>query len=434
MIRVPQEIIQQFNAIIKKEEIPSDKYNLYKKWLRYYLDFCHKYGHDPRNSESLPIFINKLRDKKQSKLQQKQAFDSIIVYYKIFNIYPKWSKKAGNDEIKETTISYDQSKPTNKKHWNSVYNQLNNEIKLRHYSPKTFKAYNKWVMQFRNFVNSKPLDQLSSEDVKKFLTYLAVEQHVSASAQNQAFNGLLFFFRNILKKEFGKIDGVVRAKRKPYIPVVLSRGEVDTIIKLIRHPYNLIVKLLYGCGLRLSECMTIRVSNLNFDAGILTIHDGKGKKDRSLPLPKAIVPELKQQIESVRKLHRQDIKAGYAGVFMFNAIEGKYKNAGKEFPWQWLFPAKDLTYVSEKKEYRRSHLHITHAQKAIRSAVKRAQLTKRATAHTFRHSFASHLLAANYDIKTIQELLGHSDIRTTMIYTHTVKSRTIKEAKSPLDF
>jgi len=136
----------------------------------------------------------------------------------------------------------------------------------------------------------------------------------------------------------------------------------------------------------------------------------------------------------MERLHRQDIKAGYAGVFMFNAIERKYKGAGKEFPWQWLFPAKDLTYVPEKKEYRRSHLHVTHVQRAIRSAVKRAQLTKRATAHTFRHSFASHLLAANYDIKTIQELLGHSDIRTTMIYTHTIKSRTIKEARSPLDF
>ena len=434
MIQIPQEIIQQFNALLKKEKIDDDDYDYYKKWLRYYLDFCHKYKHDSRAVDSLPLFINKLRDKKQSKKLQKQAFDSIIVYYKMFNIYPDWSKKAGNNEIKEKTVSYNQSRPVNKNHWNSVYNQLNNEIKVRHYSPKTFKAYNKWVMQFRNFVNNKPLDQLSSEDVKKFLTYLAVKQHVSASAQNQAFNGLLFFFRTILKKEFGKIDGVVRAKRKPYIPVVLSRSEIDTILKLIRYPYDLIVKLLYGCGLRLSECMTIRVSNLNFDAGILTIHDGKGQKDRALPLPKVIVFELKQQIENVKRLHRQDIKAGYAGVFMFNAIERKYKGAGKEFPWQWLFPAKDLTYVPEKKEYRRSHLHVTHVQKAIRSAVKRAQLTKRATAHTFRHSFASHLLAANYDIKTIQELLGHSDIRTTMIYTHTVKSRTIKEARSPLDF
>ena len=257
---------------------------------------------------------------------------------------------------------------------------------------------------------------------------------ISASAQNQAFNGLLFFFRNILKKEFGRIDGVVRAKRKPYIPVVLSRKEIDLIIGELRYPYNLIVKLLYGCGLRLSECMTIRINNLNFDNHILTIHDGKGKKDRTLPLPETLVPDLKQQVNSTKKLHIKDLDDDYAGVFMFNAIEKKYRNAGRELHWQWLFPAKELTYVSEKKEFRRSHLHITHVQKAIKSAVNRVQLTKRATAHTFRHSFASHLLQANYDIQTIQELLGHSDVRTTMIYTHTVQSRTIKESKSPLDF
>ncbi|MCK5543129.1 MAG: integron integrase [Desulfobacterales bacterium] len=424
----------QFEIWLDKEKIPSDRYDLYKKWLRYYLDFCHKYKHNPQTSESLPKFINKLRDKKQSKQQQKQAFDSIIIYYKIFNIYPDWSKKAGKDEVKEQIVLYSEIKPANKSQWDSVYTQLSNEIKVRHYSPKTLKAYSKWVLQFRKFVKNKPFEELSSEDVKSFLTFLAVEQHISASAQNQAFNGLLFFFRHILKKEFGKIDGVVRAKRKPYIPVVLPREEVDLIIGKLRYPFNLIVKLLYGCGLRLSECMTIRVNNLNFDARILTIHDGKGQKDRTLPLPEAILLNLKQQVDLIRKLHLKDMDANYAGVFMFNAIEKKYINAGKEFHWQWLFPAKKLTYVPETKEYRRSHLHVTHVQKAIRSAVKRSQLTKRATAHTFRHSFASHLLQANYDIRTIQELLGHSDLRTTMIYTHTVQSRTIKESKSPLDF
>ncbi len=350
------------------------------------------------------------------------------------DIYPDWSNKTNNDAVKEQIISYGQSKSGNIDKWGSVYNQLNNEIKVRHYSPKTFKAYSKWVIQFQKFVQNKPLGQLSPEDVKQFLTHLTVDLNVSASAQNQAFNGLLFFFRNILNKEFGKIDGVVRAKRKPYIPIVLSREEIDLITSKLRYPYNLIVKLLYGCGLRLSECMTIRINNLNFDNRILTIHDGKGLKDRTLPLPEILLPDLKQQVNSVRKLHLRDIESDYSGVFMFNAIERKYKNAGKEFHWQWLFPSKELTYVPEKKEYRRSNLHITHVQKAIKSAVKRSQLTKRATAHTFRHSFASHLLAANYDIRTIQELLGHSDVRTTMIYTHTVRSRTIKESKSPLDF
>jgi len=179
--------------------------------------------------------------------------------------------------------------------------------------------------------------------------------------------------------------------------------------------------------------MNIRINNLNFDTGILTIHDGKGGKDRTLPLPETLISDLTAQIDVIKELHLQDLNDGYAGAFMFDAIEKKYKNAGKEFNWQWFFPAKTLTYVPETKEFRRSHLHNRHVQKAIKAVVNRAQLTKRATAHTFRHSFASHLLQANYDIRTIQELLGHSNIRTTMIYTHTVKSRTVKESKSPLD-
>ena len=262
----------------------------------------------------------------------------------------------------------------------------------------------------------------------------SVKRKVSASSQNLAFNALLFFYRHVLKNEFGDMKDVPRAKRKPYIPVVLSKDEVGRIISNLSYPYDLVAKLLYGCGLRLFECLNLRVGCLNFDAGILTVHDGKGKKDRTVPLPETIVPELKSQLQSVITLHQKDLEAGYAGTFLMDLLEKKYKNAARELVWQWFFPGKTLTFVPDTKEYRRYHLHHTHVQKAIKGAVKRAKIPKRASAHTFRHSFASHLLQANYDIRTIQELLGHSDLRTTMIYTHTVKSRTIKEAKSPLDF
>jgi len=274
---------------------------------------------------------------------------------------------------------------------------------------------------------------LTPEEVKAFLTFLAVKKKVSASSQNQAFNALLFFFRHVLKKEFGKIEGVVRAKRKPYLPVVLSRAEIDRILENLQYPFDLVAKLLYGCGLRLSECLKLRIHNFNFDHHVLTIHDGKGKKDRTVPLPEAIRDDLKEQIDRVIALHDTDLKDGYSGVFMPDRLEKKYKNAPKELIWQWFFPARELTFVSEANEYRRYHLHETHVQKAIKWAVRKSKILKRASAHTFRHSFASHLLQANYDIRTIQELLGHSDVRTTMIYTHTVKSRTIKETKSPLD-
>ncbi|SPD73416.1 Integrase/recombinase (modular protein) [uncultured Desulfobacterium sp.] len=318
--------------------------------------------------------------------------------------------------------------------WQNIHTELRNEIKVRHYSPKTLKSYAMWARKHQSFSRNKDPELLSTSDVKDFLTFLAVKKNVSASSQNQAFNALLFFFRHILKKEFGKIDGVVRAKRRPYIPVVLSREEIDNIIRNLPYPYDLVVKLLYGCGPRLFECMNLRVNSFNFDAGILTVHDGKGQKDRTVPLPEILSPELKAHLARVKNLHQKDLGKNYGGAFMMGQLETKYKNAGKELIWQWFFPAKTLTYVRETKDYRRYHLHETHVQKEIKLAVNKAQICKRASAHTFRHSFASHLLQANYDIRTIQELLGHSDVRTTMIYTHTVKSMTLKEAKSPLDF
>jgi integron integrase len=238
---------------------------------------------------------------------------------------------------------------------------------------------------------------------------------VSASTQNQACNALLFFYRHVLNKEFGKVEGVVRAKRKPYVPVVLSRQEIETILRHLPPPYALVVKLLYGCGLRRSACLQLRVQCFNVDAGVLTIHDGKGGKDRTVPLPETMLPELRAQLEALNELHQRDLERDDAGVFLVNALESKYRHAAKEVIWQWFFPAKQLTSVQKTEEYRRYHLHATHLQKAMKDAVGNARLDKRASAHTCRHSVASHVLQANDDIRTIQELLGHSDVRTTMI-------------------
>jgi len=305
---------------------------------------------------------------------------------------------------------------------------------MRHYSDHTLRSYRKYVRDFQTHTQSLIPELLTSDHVKDFLTHLAIEKKVSALTQNLAFNSLLFFYRNVLNREFGMIDGVVRAKKRPYIPVVLSKSEIDLIFEALDEPYLLIVKLLYGCGLRLFECLSLRVQCLNLDEKIITVHDGKGKKDRTVPIPKTLEGKLREQLELVRQQHLKDLEKDYDGVFLFDSFEKKSKNAARKFIWQWLFPAWQLSKVKATGERKRSHMHATNVQRAIRSASEKAYLTKRVTPHTFRHSFASHLLQANYDIRTIQELLGHSDVRTTMIYTHTVKSMTKKEAKSPLDF
>jgi integron integrase len=482
MLAIPSELQAQFEEHLGKRAIPKDLHGMYKKWLRYYLDFCRKYRFPPTHKQSLPRFIKKLQEKKQTNAQQEQATNAIKLYYDTLPakhpskpeplIQPAGLQKYGAyhgrerfsiREPNESPVQYKERTPPLSRNsppsapvrgfsqagllpgnkgaergigasWKAEYASLWDEIKVRHYSPKTLQTYKGWAQHFQTFLRSKAPGSLSASDVKAFLTFLAVKRKVSSTTQNQAFNALLFFYRHVLKKEFGKIDGVVRAKRKPYIPVVLSREEIEAILKHLEPPYDLVVKLLYGCGLRLFECLGLRVHCMNFDAGILTIHDGKGQKDRTVPLPDSILPELREHLESLKDLHQRDLDRGYAGVFLVNALEQKYRNAAREFIWQWFFPAKQLTYESKAAEYRRYHLHGTHVQKAIKEAVSKSRICKRATAHTFRHSFASHLLQANYDIRTIQELLGHSDVRTTMIYTHTIKSRTLKEAKSPLDF
>ena len=505
MISIPPPLEAEYERWLQKKAIHSGAHSVYKKWVRFYLDFCQKYGFPAAQIDSLPPFLAKLQQKRQTKIQQDQAADAIGLLYLSFEekasaakILPEsradqpiseplsdekrfsvhepaakssfpgnrlsWRPEAGaptdrpvlKGTIEEAAsqksgiglppepadVRPDGPSPAATQHqekatgasWIGEFSALTNEIQVRHYSSKTLKTYTGWLRAFQAFTKSKPAQALCPADVKEFLTFLAVKRQVSSSTQNQAFNALLFFFRHVLKKEFGKVEGVVRAKRRPYVPVVLSREEIDAVLRHLSSPYDLVVKMLYGCGLRLFECLGLRIHCFNLDAGVLTIHDGKGQKDRTVPIPQVILPEIREQIRTLKALHRQDMERYYSGVFLVNALERKYRNSAREFVWQWFFPAKQLTREEMTNELRRYHLHETHVQKAIRAAVERAGIPKRASAHTFRHSFASHLLQANYDIRTIQELLGHSDVRTTMIYTHTVRSVTIKEAKSPLDF
>jgi integron integrase len=428
MLNIPDPLRDDYVQLLSQREVPAYTHNAYLKWLRFYLDFCNKYHHDRGRRSSLPPFIRKLGEKNQTSRQQKQASHAINLYYALSG------DDAIDEQARQSPGRFTPAVTPEKAAWQQVYTDLDVAIKVRHYSPNTHKTYASWIRKFQSFTHARLPESLTADDVKSFVNDLAVKRKVAASTQNQALNALLFLLRHILKKELSRVDGIVWAKRSRYIPVVLSREEIDGILEHLAHPYDLVVKLLYGSGLRLFECLQLRINHLNFDALVVTVHDGKGQKDRTVPLPLAILDQLKEQVARVHNLHQMDLASGYGGAFMFGAIDRKYPRAAKEFIWQWLFPAKALTVIPETDERKRYHLHPTHVQKAIRKAVGKAKLTKRATAHTFRHSFASHLLQANYDIRTIQELLGHRDLRTTMIYTHTLKSRTIKDAQSPLDF
>jgi integron integrase len=470
---IPSDILTRFEAVLKKRAVPVDRHADYKKWLMYYLDFKSKYSLPDSRSEHVRLFIEKLKKKNQSPEQQKQAAHAVSLYFEMTNdkhrgqshsttpllsvrksgqspqltegltvSAPNKLKVPSNPSVppfvsplsgKSRFNDWNCLKKTDSPEWDKLIVNLSEEIKTRHYSRKTLKAYADWCRHYQRYLKNKPPEELSESDVKQYLTYLAVQCKVAASTQNQAFNALLFLYRHILKKDFGEHKDVPRAKKSKYIPVVLSRKEIDSVVKHLEHPYDLVVKMLYGCGLRLFECVNLRVKNFNFDAGILTVH-GKGSKDRTVPVPQAIMPELTTQLERIKKLHDEDLSAGFSGVFLDNLLGKKYPSAARDFIWQWFFPQQTLTYITATKEKRRYHLHESHVQEALYEAVRRAKLTKRVTSHTFRHSFATHLLQANYDIRTIQTLLGHSDVRTTMIYTHCIPSKTVKEAKSPLDF
>lgn len=452
MLSLPSQLIARYQSHLSGGGIIDENMRECLKWLRFFLDFCQKYRVSGKESHCLGLFVEKLRGKNQSEEQIRCASRAVSLYFQMRRLeresapadvhpapelsYPVAQQQAQTGPSATRVSQYSDAgyqEKSDSPEWDAVIAAMAAEIKVRHYSRKTLKTYAKWSRGFQLFLKSKPPEELTTCDVKEYLTYLAVKCNVAASTQNQAFNSLLFLFRYGLKREFGELRDVPRAKKSLYVPVVLSREEIDAILKQLPHPFSLVVNLLFGCGLRLFECLQLRVRDFNFDAGILTVH-GKGKKDRTVPLPEAIMPELKAQIERVKALHEKDLAAGYAGVFLDDAVEKKYPNAPKELIHQWFFPQKSLTQMAETRELRRYHLHESLLQEALYVAVRKAKIPKRVTAHTFRHSYATHLLQANYDIRTIQTKLGHSSLKTTMIYTHCVPVRTVKEARSPLDF
>jgi integron integrase len=310
--------------------------------------------------------------------------------------------------------------------------QVRSVIRLKHYSIRTEVAYVHWIKEYILFHHKRHPLELSADDVSQFLSYLAETRQVASSTQNQAASALLFLYREVLAQPLPWLDQVQKAKKPAKLPVVFTKEEVRQVLARLDGTKWLMATLLYGSGLRLMECLRLRVKDIDFEVNQIIVRDGKGGKDRITMLPSLLKEPLKQHLSRVEALHEQDLREGYGTVYLPNALERKYRNANREWVWQYVFPSGKRATDPRTGRVQRHHVKESVLQQAVKSAIRAAGIKKAGSCHSLRHSFATHLLADGYDIRTIQELLGHKDVRTTMIYTH-VLNKGGKGVRSPLD-
>ncbi len=306
-------------------------------------------------------------------------------------------------------------------------------IRVSHYSIRTERSYLGWFLRFVSFNEMKSPDTFTEKDISRFLEHLVINRKVSSSTQSQALNALIYFYKNVLERDVS--DNIIfsRSKKPKRLPVVLSRNEVISLFKMVSSPKQLLMaNLLYGCGMRLMECIRLRVLDVDFDYQQILVREAKGKKDRIVPIPFRVMEILKKQISQVKQQHEEDIADGFGAVYLPEALARKYPNAEKEFRWQYVFPSSKISKDPRSGRYHRHHVHQSVLQKYIKSAAETAGITKKVNCHALRHSFATHLLENGYDIRTVQELLGHADVSTTMIYTHVLNKPGVT-VTSPLD-
>lgn len=403
MLHVPEDIQYYYRDQLKDVD-QSYHYN-YVKWIRYYLDFCVRYRFPPYDTNSFSHFSQKLSERKQTLDSIEEAYQAVQLLIPYYESSPIEGEFLNSTEVVQSLIAV---------------------IRQKNYSPRTLEAYTKWTRRFLTF-HTGTIDEIDDCTVRKFLNYLVVKDKVSPSAQNQAFNALLFLFRHILQKDFGDQGGTIRAKQPgKKIPVVLTYDELNHLFKYIPSPYLFHFKLMYGCGLRLSELLDMRIQDIDFENNLITIPLSKQLKSRVVPLPQKLKTELSICCERSLRLHAQNSEnKKYKGVYLPDSI---HESEAMNENWLWLFPASKL--VEESRQY---HIHHTVIAKVLRSAAQKSKIKKRITPHVLRHTYATHLLQNGFDIRTIQELLGHSSIETTMIYLHVLKEIAPKPPISPLD-
>jgi integron integrase len=407
-----------YNYLCSIKTIPAKRLIYYCNWAKKFNSFAGISDERTVSWDLVEKFLKMLARKHED--WQVQQADEALRYYKY---YLSTRSKAKSHK-----------RPQRDYNWQNLAGEMVQLMRLKHLSRNTEQNYIKWLRQFYTYLDGKPPEKLSGQDVSRFLSYLAVDRNVAASTQNQAFNSLLFFFRHVLRKE-EEITGIrdtVRARNRRRLPVVLAKQEIDDIFRHLGQPYLLMSRLIYGSGLRVNECLRLRVGDIDFSQNILVIRSGKGDKDRVTVLPESIKPDLRSHLESVRKVFNDTLNAGMENVYLPAALERKYPNAGREWPWQWVFPARSLSMDPRTGKIRRHHVHVSSLQRYFKGAARQAGIEKRVSIHCLRHSFATHLLEGGYDIRTIQKLLGHSNLQTTMIYTH-VAGQNIMGVTSPLD-
>jgi len=411
--------------LLSRKLVPEKSATFYAYWANRYLTFTKRHQ-DVDPPEALRRFLENLQSQEKiAEWQIQQAKEAVQLYADHY-----YREKIAGLTEKET------NRPLANFHKELVMADMQKAIRVKHYSLSTEKTYMDWAKRFFDYVGHMKGGLLREapepDDIRVFLTHLAVNRKVSASTQNQAFNALLFLFRNILKIEIGDLGSTIRAKRGPKLPVVLTVEEVRQLFSCMEGRQLLVAQIIYGAGLRLMELARLRVKDVDFGAGLIIVRASKGDKDRSTILPGAVRGGLEQHLKEVKALHDQDLAKGFGAVYLPDALDRKYPNAPKDWAWQYVFPSSKLSVDPRSGIVRRHHIDETSIQKAVGTATRKAGLAKQASVHTLRHSFATHLLMNGVNIREIQELLGHKNVETTMIYTHVMRDMTTAP-KSPLD-
>lgn len=422
---MPNRILPEFqDFLISRSLVSAKNAPFYAHWVSRFFAFSN-INQELGFNLKVQKFLNQLKSQKKiADWQIKQAEEALRLYFHHF-LNGKTSTLSPEEPQKR---AIDASK---------ALCDMRQALRIKHYSYRTERSYLEWVERFFDYTSKiKKKDVraagLDPDDVRDFLSYLAMTKKVSSSTQNQAFNALLFLFRDVLKAELGDMSKTVRAKRGQKLPVVLSPEEIQSLFKHIKGLNLLVLQLLYGSGLRLLELARLRVKDIDFDQNLVFVRGGKGDKDRTTILPQTVKGMLKKHLDEVKQLHDKDLSGGYGEVYLPDALERKYPNAVKEWGWQYVFPSSKLSVDPRSGKIRRHHISEKTIQNAVKEAAQKAGIVKHASVHTLRHSFATHLLMNGVNIREIQNLLGHKHVETTMIYTHVIRDM-ISVPQSPLD-